>query len=60
MYFRIWILVLAYAGFILTSDTNLASPNMMITAGFFGALLGLLLSFIFIERKHRREIRAGR
>jgi hypothetical protein len=55
-----WIAALAYAGLLLTSETNLASPSMMITAGFLGALSGLILSYIFLERKYRRERRAGR
>jgi len=62
MYSRIilWIVALAYAGLLLTSERNLCSPSIMIIAGFFGALSGLVLSYIFLERKHRRETRAGR
>jgi hypothetical protein len=62
MYLRIvvWTIAMAYAGFLMTGGKNLASPSMMITTSFLGALLGLLMAMMFTLRKHRRESRAGR
>lgn len=64
MYLRLrmmlWIPALAYAGFLLSGGRNLASLGEIVTAGFFGALLGFLLAIMFTIRQHRREVRLSR
>jgi hypothetical protein len=49
----------AYAGFLLAGGENVPNKmGMMVTTGFMGALLGLLLAIMFTLRELRRESRA--
>ena len=49
------LLALTYAAFLLTSGKQVASPSVTVTATFLGALLGFLVSLIFIDRDHRKD-----
>ena len=62
MYLRmiLWIPALAYFGFLQTIGNGVASPGMIMTTGFLGALLGLLVAAMFTFRECRRENRAKR
>jgi membrane associated rhomboid family serine protease len=57
-YLRIalWPLAMAYVAFLLIYATKSnSSPAMLLTTGFFGALIGFLLGLMFSAREHRRE-----
>jgi hypothetical protein len=56
----LWIPTLAYAGFLLLGDKNLATLGQVVTAAFLGATLGFLLAAMFTIRQHRRETRFAR
>jgi flagellar biogenesis protein FliO len=58
MYLRMtfWTPAVAYAGFVLAAGENVPNKmGMMVTTGFMGALLGLLLALMFTLRELRRE-----
>jgi hypothetical protein len=58
MYLRMtfWTPAVAYAGFVLAAGENVPNKTgMMVTTGFMGALLGLLLALMFTLRELRRE-----
>jgi hypothetical protein len=51
-----WTPAVAYAGFVLAAGENVPNKmGMMVTTGFMGALLGLLLALMFTLRELRRE-----
>ena len=62
MYLRMtfWAPAVAYAGFLLAGGGNVPNKmGMMVTTGFMGALLGLLLALMFTLRELRREREEG-
>jgi ABC-type phosphate/phosphonate transport system permease subunit len=56
----LWIPTLAYAGFLMLGDKNLATLGQVVIAAFLGALLGFLVAIMFTLRQHRRGTRFAR
>ena len=51
----LWIPALTYEGYLLSGQSESASPGQMATSGFLGASLGFLLACMFTIRQCRRE-----
>lgn len=61
MYFRLsfWTVATAYISFLLARfdlGTGLSSPGVMLTATFFGAIVGLALAGMFAGRVKRKTL----
>ena len=52
----IWTIALAYCGFLIAGRGSRSFDNNTITEAIIGAVLGLLLAFLFTLRARRRHI----